>query len=258
MSSIAPHIEAFLREHLARHRAASAHTCDSYAYSFQSLFEFAARRLKDGAIGSAVGAAGRALDRRAFSSIWRVHAGTRRKRATSAWRRSDPSSALCSIANPPRSSRSAASSRSRTRRPTPGWSPTWTRTKLQALLDAPDPATREGIRDRAMLHLAVCAGLRVSELTGLRISDVAAQSKSIHVLGKGRRERALPLWKPTASALRAWLAVRGEVRHAGSVRQRARRALQSLGRRVRPAQPRRYRKCRLPVVVAASRSRHMS
>lgn len=46
MNSLAPHIEAFLREHLARHRAASAHTCDSYAYSFQSLFEFAARRLK--------------------------------------------------------------------------------------------------------------------------------------------------------------------------------------------------------------------
>ena len=42
MTSIAPHIEAFLREHLARHRGASAHTCDSYAYSFQSLFEFAA------------------------------------------------------------------------------------------------------------------------------------------------------------------------------------------------------------------------
>jgi len=83
--------------------------------------------------------------------------------------------------------------------------------ELQALLDAPDPTTREGIRDRAMLHLAVCAGLRVSELTGLCIADVAAQSLSIRVLGKGRRERALPLWKPTASALRAWLAVRGAV-----------------------------------------------
>jgi integrase/recombinase XerD len=45
MSCLAPHIEAFLREHMTRHRAASAHTCDSYAYSFQSLFEFAARRL---------------------------------------------------------------------------------------------------------------------------------------------------------------------------------------------------------------------
>src|SRR5215510_14128175 len=46
MTSIAPHIEAFLREHLSRHRGASQHTCDSYAYSFQLLFEFAAARLK--------------------------------------------------------------------------------------------------------------------------------------------------------------------------------------------------------------------
>ena len=46
MSSLAPHMEAFLREHLVRHRGASQHTCDSYAYSFQSLFEFAAKKLK--------------------------------------------------------------------------------------------------------------------------------------------------------------------------------------------------------------------
>lgn len=43
---IGQHREAFLREHLARHRGASQHTCDSYAYSFQSLFEFAAHKLK--------------------------------------------------------------------------------------------------------------------------------------------------------------------------------------------------------------------
>ena len=83
--------------------------------------------------------------------------------------------------------------------------------EMQALLDAPDPSTREGVRDRAMLHLAVCAGLRVSELAGLRIDDVAPQSASIRVCGKGRREHALPLWKTTAAALRAWLAVRGSV-----------------------------------------------
>jgi len=85
------------------------------------------------------------------------------------------------------------------------------RNEVQALLDAPDPATHDGIRDRAMLHLAVCAGLRVSELTGLRTGDVTLPSMSIRVLGKGRRERVLPLWKTTASALRAWLAIRGMV-----------------------------------------------
>jgi site-specific recombinase XerD len=83
--------------------------------------------------------------------------------------------------------------------------------ELQAVLDAPDPATRDGIRDRAMLHLAVCAGLRVSELTGLKIDDIDLPSMSIRVLGKGRRERTLPLWKTTAAALRAWLSVRGRV-----------------------------------------------
>ena len=46
MTSLAPHMEAFLREHLVRHRGASQHTCDSYAYSFQSLFEFASQKLK--------------------------------------------------------------------------------------------------------------------------------------------------------------------------------------------------------------------
>jgi Phage integrase, N-terminal SAM-like domain len=46
MTSLAPHMETFLREYLIRHRGASQHTCDSYAYSFQSLFEFAAGKLK--------------------------------------------------------------------------------------------------------------------------------------------------------------------------------------------------------------------
>ena len=46
MTPIAPHIEAYLHETLAGHRGASQHTCDSYAYSFQLLFEFAAARHK--------------------------------------------------------------------------------------------------------------------------------------------------------------------------------------------------------------------
>jgi site-specific recombinase XerD len=87
--------------------------------------------------------------------------------------------------------------------------PYLTAAEVQALVDAPAPDTRSGIRDRAMLHLTICAGLRVSELTGLRLDDVAVQATSIRVHGKGRRERALPLWKSTATALRAWLAIRG-------------------------------------------------
>ena len=83
---------------------------------------------------------------------------------------------------------------------------------MKSLLDVPDPTTRDGIRDRGMLYLAFTAGLRVSELVNLRLADVSFQpTPSILVRGKGRKERQLPFWKETAVALRAWLAVRGEM-----------------------------------------------
>lgn len=83
--------------------------------------------------------------------------------------------------------------------------------ELQALLDAPDPSTRAGTRDRAMLHVCFAAGLRVSELVGLRLDDLQTHPQgSIRVRGKGRRERVLPLWKETAKVLRDWTAVRAQ------------------------------------------------
>lgn len=81
--------------------------------------------------------------------------------------------------------------------------------EVKALLDAPPPDTFSGIRDRAMLHLAYSAALRVSELVGLMMDDLRMPSLDhIHVLGKGRRERVLPLWKETKVLLREWLSVR--------------------------------------------------
>jgi integrase/recombinase XerD len=84
--------------------------------------------------------------------------------------------------------------------------------EVRAVLNAPDVTTRLGIRDRAMLHLCFAGGLRVSELVGLPLESVSLQgAASIRVLGKGRKERCLPLWKEPAADLRAWLAVRGTV-----------------------------------------------
>lgn len=84
-----------------------------------------------------------------------------------------------------------------------------TRVEIKALLDAPDPRTPSGTRDRAMLHLAFAAGLRVSELIGLKSDQVDQRNwGDIRVMGKGRRERVLPLWKETATAIRAWLSIR--------------------------------------------------
>ncbi|KAG0288538.1 hypothetical protein BGZ96_007719 [Linnemannia gamsii] len=84
--------------------------------------------------------------------------------------------------------------------------------EVRAIINAPDVTTRLGIRDRAMLHLCFAGGLRVSELVGLPLVNLSLQQMpSIRVLGKGRRERCLPLWKETTTDLRAWLAVRGAV-----------------------------------------------
>lgn len=84
--------------------------------------------------------------------------------------------------------------------------------EMQAILNAPESTNRDGIRDRAMLHLCFTGGLNVSDRIGLRIDDLNLQpNASVLVHGKGRRERCLPFWKETTSALRAWLAVRGTV-----------------------------------------------
>jgi site-specific recombinase XerD len=208
MTSIAPHIEAFLREHLPRHRGVSEHTCDSYAYSFQSLFEFAAEKLKIRPSALTL----EQLDAPLVSAFLQ-HLET--ERGNSAETRNIRLAAIRSFFRFLQHREPAALAQVLRilaipfKKTDTRLVPYLVQEEVQALLDVPDPATREGIRDRAMLHLAICAGLRVSELTGLRIDDVAPQSVSIRVRGKGRRERALPLWKTTASAVRAWLAVRG-------------------------------------------------
>ena len=88
------------------------------------------------------------------------------------------------------------------------------RDELRILLDAPDLTTASGVRDRAMLHLTYAAGLRVSELVGLMCEDFARPHlDTVRVTGKGRRERILPLWQETRSALRDWLSVRPDTGH---------------------------------------------
>lgn len=82
--------------------------------------------------------------------------------------------------------------------------------EARALVDAPDPTDYLGIRDRAILLTFVCTGLRVSELTGLRLADVhLGPNPVLNVLGKGRRHRVMPLAAHCAKALKEWLAVRG-------------------------------------------------
>jgi site-specific recombinase XerD len=84
------------------------------------------------------------------------------------------------------------------------------RDEIDALLAAPTSATRLGRRDRVLLLLAVQTGLRLSELTALRVDDLALGSGAhARCRGKGRKERCTPLTRTTARALRAWIAETG-------------------------------------------------
>ncbi|NOQ23121.1 MAG: tyrosine-type recombinase/integrase [Candidatus Aegiribacteria sp.] len=211
MIALAPNITAFFRDYLGRQRGASLHTCDTYAYSFKLLLLFASERLNSSPSSMSLDQidarlvtdflehlenvrgctpATRNVRLAAIKSFFRYleyrePAALEQIRQVLAIPFKKTDSRLVSYLNP---------------------------NETKALLDAPDLHSREGIRDYAMFHLALSAGLRVSELTGLCVEDVSLQPMtSILVRGKGRRERALPLWKETATALRRWLAVRGEI-----------------------------------------------
>jgi integrase/recombinase XerD len=83
--------------------------------------------------------------------------------------------------------------------------------QVEALLGAPDVATPLGLRDRAMLETLYATGLRVSELTGLRRSQVAQDAGVVRVVGKGNKERLVPLGDEAVAWLARYL---GEVRPA--------------------------------------------
>ena len=81
------------------------------------------------------------------------------------------------------------------------------REEINALLAAPDRTTWSGRRDAIMLATMYNSGARVSEITALHVRDVLLDRQlAVHLHGKGRRERVIPLWKSTAHQLRTWLA----------------------------------------------------
>jgi integrase/recombinase XerD len=82
------------------------------------------------------------------------------------------------------------------------------RTEMQAILDAPDCSTWCGQRDRVMFATLYNTGGRVSEITGLKVADVVLErSATVRIHGKGRKDRCVPLWRTTVSAIRTWLGV---------------------------------------------------
>jgi site-specific recombinase XerD len=212
MNPLGPHLTVFLREYLPRQREMSAQTSDTYAYAFQLLVCFAAKRLKTTPSKLSIEQLDATLVLAFLESLEKERgncAKTRNSRLAAVktfFRFLEYRLPSCLE----QAQRIRAIPVKKTDEVIVGF---LNREEIQALLDAPDPKSRYGLRDRAMLYLAYACGLRVSELVCLHMDDLAFHPQTtIHVMGKGRRERVLPLWKETAIALRDWLKVRRETK----------------------------------------------
>ncbi len=212
MTPLAPLLTGYLRDYMPRQRGYSPRSCETYAYGFRLLLAFAAKRIGkkpsqlhveqldaklildflthiEGERGN--GAATRNLRLAAIKSFMRYV----EYRVPSALEQIGQIHAIPTKRHDQKLIRHL------------------TMEEVRVILNAPDIATRSGIRDRAMLHLCFAAGLRVSELVGVPLENLSLRRPaSILIRGKGRRERSLPLWKATTADLCAWLAVRGPVR----------------------------------------------
>ena len=79
------------------------------------------------------------------------------------------------------------------------------------ILDAPDVTNSLGLRDRAILELLYSSGLRVGELTALNLDDLDLGGGMLRVMGKGGKERMVPIGSKAVEALRLYLERRGEL-----------------------------------------------
>jgi len=205
VSALAPTLEAFFTDRLARQRHASPHTIAAYRDTFRLLLGFVQRQT-----GKAPAKLGlEALDAPmigAFLSHLETARGngvrTRNARLTAvhsffhyAALRHPEHAALIGrvLAIPEKRFATALVAY-------------LTRPEIDAVLAGPDRATSTGRRDHALLLLAVQTGLRVSELAGLRCRDVELGAGAhVRCVGKGRKERCTPLTRSTVAVLRSWL-----------------------------------------------------
>ncbi|MFH1498319.1 MAG: tyrosine-type recombinase/integrase [Verrucomicrobiota bacterium] len=212
MTPIAPLITDFLRVHMPVERGYSPHTCETYAHAFRLLFTYASGRL-------AKRPSQLYLEHLDAELILGFLVHIEEERGNGAATRNARLTAIKAFMRYVEFRVPSALAQARQIHAIPAKRHDQllvrhlVMAEVRAILDAPDVTTRLGVRDRAMLHLCFACGLRVSELVEIPLANLSLhRTPSIHVRGKGRRERCLPLWKETASDVRAWLAVRGEVR----------------------------------------------
>ncbi len=211
MTDLAPHLTSFLQDYLPKERRFSRHTVRSYTDCFRLLVLYAADQIK--ARPSAL-----KIEQFTVALLVAFLESLEKDRENSIGSRNNRLAAIKAFFRyleyrVPSCLDHALQVRAiphkRADKPLIDW---LDQTEMQSILDAPNTRTVAGLRDRAMLHLCYAAGLRVSELTALTLDSLTSpQAEAIRILGKGRRERELPLWKETKTVLFAWLDVRPNV-----------------------------------------------
>ena len=83
--------------------------------------------------------------------------------------------------------------------------------RIEAVIDQSKP---EGVRDHCIIEVLYSCGLRISELTGLLISHLYLEEGFVRILGKGSKERLVPISQKAADELRGWLAIRKHLKIA--------------------------------------------
>lgn len=213
MTPLPPLLEAFFTERLQQQRRASPNTIAAYRDTFRLLLQFAEKQLRrppSALLLTDIDAdfVGRFLLHLEYD---RQNAARSRNARLSAIRSFFRFIAAREPAHSALIQRVLAMPQQRFDRDLVGF---LTATEIEALLAAPEPSTRLGRRDHTLLALAVQTGLRVSELTALRVEDLSlGVGANVRCRGKGRKERCTPLTATTVKLLRAWLS---ETRATGS------------------------------------------
>lgn len=198
MTTLAARIDAFL-DHLAHERRVSAHTHSAYARDLASAAEW--------------------LDKRAIDDWARVTTADLREFIAARHRAGLKPPSLARLASALRSFyvwqmregvaiRNPATDVRAPKRPA-RLPATVDVDDLAALLDV-TPASDIDVRDHALLELFYSAGVRLAEAVGLNIADVDLAQREARVLGKGARERHVPIGSRAAAALKNWLRIRAQ------------------------------------------------
>lgn len=206
MTSLAPLLETFFSERLQRQRQASPHTIASYRDAFRLLLCFAEKRLGKPPCHLLLADVDAPFVSAFLDHLEKDRGNSARSRNVrlAAIRSFFRFAAMHEPAHGALIQRVLAIPQKRFDRDLVTF---LTRAEIEALLAEPDRMTQIGRRDHALLALAVQTGLRVSELTGLRVEDLAfGVGAHVRCHGKGRKERCTPLTRQTAAVMRSWLA----------------------------------------------------